>query len=275
MSNLPQIKQMANSPALRGRIASLVENSESFIQSVIVACSSSDYLLSCTPESIWNVAVKAAILKLPVDPELGQAYIVPFKGTATFQLGWRGLVQLALRSGMYSRINVTNIYRDEIERYDPIEEEITFKEGYNANAERFRKGSTPVGYYAWFRLKNGFEAKRFITRGQAEAHAKEYSQAYKYDLRKGYKKSLWSTDFDSMGRKTVLKMVLKQFGYLSTEIQNAWENEAIEMETPETVPVQPQQPQNDVTPYANVEHPQGNQPVQQPINDQQFPEDPF
>lgn len=273
MSNLPQIKQMANNPAIRGRIASLVENSESFIQSVIVACSSSEYLLDCSAESVWSVAIKAAILKLPVDPELGQAYIVPYKGKATFQLGWRGLVQLALRSGMYERINVTNIYRDEIEKYDPIEEEITFKAGYNASAERFRKESTPVGYYAWFRLKNGFEAKKFITRGQADDHAKKYSQAYKYDIRKGYNKSLWSTDFDAMGRKTVLKMVLKQFGYLSTEIQSAWENETIETEPQEIVSINPQKHQNDVTQYANVDHNQYHEQGQQ--NNQQFPEEPF
>jgi len=218
--NLPAIKAISQSPAMIKRLNDLSVDSASFMTSVLSICTDNKQLVNCDANSIWAAAVKAAVLNLPIDKELGCAYLVPYKGQAQFQLGWRGFVQLALRSKEYKKIRATPVYSDEIDSYDPVSGEFTFTKGFKATSQRFT-GGQPFGYYAKLTLLSGYEATGFMTYNQVEDHAKKYSQAYKYDLSKGYKSSPWSTDRDSMGNKTVLKMLLKNYGPLSIDMQKA------------------------------------------------------
>lgn len=196
----------------------LGKKAQGFISSVI-NISNSLGLKDCEAKSIVSAAVVAATLDLPIDPNLGFAYIVPYndknKGKiAQFQMGYKGFIQLAQRSGQYETINAIEVYEHEIKRVNRL----TGKIELNENPEPSTK---VVGYIAYFSLLNGFEKALYMTREQLEAHGKKYSQSYKSNKDWVVKASLWSTDFDSMATKTVLKLLLSKYGPLSIEMQTA------------------------------------------------------
>jgi len=255
--NLPAIKAISQSPAMIKRLNDLSVDSASFMASVLSICTDNKQLVNCDANSIWAAAIKAAVLNLPIDKELGCAYLVPYKGQAQFQLGWRGFVQLALRSKEYKSIRATPVYTDEIDSYNPVSGEFTFVKGFKSTSERFT-GGQPFGYYAKITLISGYEATGFMTYDQVENHAKKYSQAYKYDLSKRYKSSPWSTGRDAMGNKTVLKMLLKNYGPLSIEMQKALVSDNEDEVLPEIEDI----------PEAKVEVPK-TQEVKQPIEDEE------
>ena len=164
----------------------------------------------------------AATLDLPIDPNLGFAYIVPYKNTvkdkfgnvvetrneAQFQMGWKGFYQLAMRTGQYKRINVTGLYEGQFEGYDPITDELIY------NLEN--KTSDEITHYiAYFKTLNGFEKYFVMSKEEIELHAKKFSKTY------SYKSSSWKTNFDAMAKKTVLKLLLSKYGMLSIEMQTA------------------------------------------------------
>jgi len=149
----------------------------------------------------------AATLDLPINAALGMAHIVPYSGVGTFQMGWKGFVQLGLRSSQYKTMNATVIYEGQLVKNDQFTGEVEFK------AEK--SSDKVIGYLFYFKLLNGFEKYTYWTKEQCEAHAKKYSASYK----KGYGK--WSDDFDSMALKTVTKMGLSKWGILSLELQKA------------------------------------------------------
>lgn len=191
-----------------------------FISSII-NISNSPNLKDCEPMSIVSAAVVAATLDLPIDPNLGQSYIVPYndkkKGKiAQFQLGYKGFVQLAMRSGQYKTINATEVYEGEIKHVNRLTGEIEFEENPTPSDKI-------IGYIAYFRLLNGFEKAFYMTKEQIEAHGKKYSQSYKSPKDFVVKQSLWTTDFDTMAIKTVLKLLLSKYGVLSIEMQKAIE----------------------------------------------------
>ena len=199
----------------------LGKKAQGFLSSVINV-SSSPTLKDCEPTSIVSAAVVAATLDLPIDPNLGFAYIVPYntkKGNekikvAQFQMGYKGFIQLAQRSGQYKTINATEVFENEIKRVNRLTGEIEF----NEDAEPSTK---VVGYVGYFRLINGFEKALYMTREQLEAHGKKYSQSYKSKMDWVVKSSLWTTDFDSMATKTVIKLLISKYGPLSIEMQKA------------------------------------------------------
>ena len=169
-------------------------------------------LQECDALSTLGAAGMIATLKLSITPAMGQAYIVPFKGKATFQVGVRGLVQLAHRTGRYTNLHAGKVYEGEIRRFNPVTGEPETGE---------RTSDKVVGYIAYMRLVNGFEKTVYMTNAEIEAHALKYSQSYAYDKNYGKKSSPWSTNFDAMASKTVLKKLLNAWGVLSTDMATA------------------------------------------------------
>lgn len=186
----------------------LKENAAGFTANLAVMVNNSTALAKCEPTSIISAAVVSASLNLPLDPNLGFAAIVPYGDKASFMIMYKGLIQLAMRSGQYKTIGVTEICEGEFVSGNPLTGEYIFDfEG--------RTSDKIVGFAAYFSLVNGFEKTIYWPVQQVEAHGKRFSQTYK----KGY--GLWKDDFVSMGKKTVLKNLISKWGVLSIEMQKA------------------------------------------------------
>jgi len=182
-----------------------------FISSVL-SVAKSPALIGADPNTVLSAAVVAATLDLPINPNLGFAYIVAYKDKtnglqAQFQMGYKGFIQLAQRSGQFKTINAIDVREGEIVREDMLSGEIEFRK---LPADQREKAKV-IGYAGYFRLLNGFEKTLYMTREEIEQHGKSYSQTY----RRGF--GLWTTNFDSMARKTVIKLLLSRFGPLSIE----------------------------------------------------------
>ncbi len=210
---------------VQSRLKSMLDkNAESFATSVINAVSSNSMLNEAEPMSIIKSAMVAASLKLAVDPNLGFSAIVPYnsqKGKqAQFQMMYKGYIQLAIRSGQYKTINVTEVYKDELKEHNPFTGETTFTDASEWKM-RYEEAGEVAGFYAYFELLTGFKKSLFMTMAEVENHAKTYSQSYRRDIEKGRKNSRWTVDFNAMGKKTVLKLLLSKFGILSVELERA------------------------------------------------------
>lgn len=198
-----------------------------FISSMINV-SNSPSLKDADPNSIISSAVVAATLDLPIDQNLGFAYIVPYNTKengsfikkAQFQMGYKGYIQLAMRTGQYKTINAIEIYQGEIEAVNRLTGEIEFNKD-----ESFIDRDIVVGYIAYFKLLNGFEKTIYMSKEEMERHAKKYSQSYSSSKDWVSKNSLWATDFDGMAIKTVMKRLLSKYGILSIEMQSAINND--------------------------------------------------
>ncbi|HEQ8306589.1 TPA: recombinase RecT, partial [Streptococcus pyogenes] len=176
-----------------------------FAVSILSVLQGSQSLKSASNESIYAAAMKAAVLNLPIEPSLGRAYLVPYKGQAQFQLGYKGLIELAQRSGQYKNINAGIVYKSQLISYNPLFEELILD---------FSKPQDEiVGYFAAFKLFNGFEKVSFWTVEKVTAHGKKFS--------KSFASGPWKTDFDAMAQKTILKDILSKYGPLSVEMQKA------------------------------------------------------
>ena len=230
---LALVKSYLSNESVKKRFeAMLGKNAASFVNSIINTCNGSKSLTQCTPASICSAGLKAATVTLPIEPALGFAAIVPYKNVAQFQIMWKGLIQLCIRTNQYERINVTEIYEDEIEAYNPITGDVIFKDPkdfklrYETDDSGVVNPKHVVGAYAYFRLKSGFECSLYMNKKQLVAHGKRFSKAYQYDISQKKKASLWSTDPVSMFKKTVAKQLLGKFGIMSIEMQQAFTNES-------------------------------------------------
>lgn len=186
----------------------LKDKAAGFTSNLAVMVSNSAALSNCEPLSIISAAVVSASLDLPLDPNLGFAYVIPYGAKAQFQIGYKGLIQLAQRSGQYKTINVSEVYEGELVSQNRMTGDYEFD-------ETFRKSDKVIGYSAYFRLLNGFEKTVYMPVEQIDKHGKRFSQTYK----KGF--GLWKDDFDSMAKKTVLKHLISKWGILSIEMQSA------------------------------------------------------
>ena len=190
----------------------LGKRATSFITSVLQIAAQNQQLVNADPVSIYQAAAVAATLDLPLNQNLGFAYIIGYydkktnKQVAQFQMGYKGFIQLAQRSGQFKSIYAAPIYEGQIVSEDPLN-------GYEFDFTK--KGEKVVGYAAKFKLLNGFEATFYMTNEQLEKHGKNFSQTYK----KGF--GLWKDNFDAMAQKTVLKLLLSKFAPLSVEMQRA------------------------------------------------------
>lgn len=226
------------SDAIKNRINSMVggKDGQRFISAVISAVSVNPTLSECDHSSILSAALLGESLKLSPSPQLGQYYLVPFNDkkrgakVAQFQLGYKGYIQLAIRSGYYKKLNVLAIKEGELVKFDPLNEEI---EVNLVDDDTAREALATIGYYAMFEYQNGFKKAMYWSREKMMAHADKYSMAFsaeKYkDLLEGkipqgdmWKySSFWYKDFDGMAYKTMLRQLISKWGIMSIEMQTA------------------------------------------------------
>lgn len=198
------LKGMLESQAYKKKFEEMLgKKAAGFMSSIIAVTNNNNYLMKADPATVIGAAAQAAMLDLPINQSLGFAYIVPYKGAAQFQLGYKGYIQLAQRSGQYVDIGAKTVYEGELEYENRLLDKFKFGN---------RTGDKVIGYLAYFRLTNGFEKMLFMTLDEMQAHAKKYSQNYKGGTDK------WGlADFNVMAEKTVLKRLLSKFGPLSIE----------------------------------------------------------
>lgn len=187
-----------------------------FVSNLIAMCESDANLAACDPKALMMCAMNATSLNLPLNKNLGYAYIIPYSGVPSFQIGYKGLIQLALRTGLYRTINACEIRQGEIER-NKITGEIKFL------------GEKPegkiIGYLAFLKLQTGFEASLYMSEDQMEEHALRFSKMYQSDKKFSRSISKWSDPLarPKMALKTVLKGLLGTYGVLTTELSQALE----------------------------------------------------
>jgi recombination protein RecT len=207
MSTQLTINQHFNSESVQRKFEKLLgQKSAGFISSVLQTVNNNKLLSSADPATILNAAATAASLDLPINQSLGRAWIVPFKGQAQFQIGYKGFVELAQRTGQYRAINAIAIHENQFEGYDMLEERLIG----NFTIEGTGK---VVGYAAYFEMLNGFRKTVYWSTESVTKHAKRFS--------KSFGNGPWATDFDAMAKKTVLKYTLSNWGQLSIEMQTA------------------------------------------------------
>jgi len=210
------VKEFFDKPVIQEKIKSLLnKNAGAFTTSVLQIVNSNTMLRNANPMSIFNAALMAATLNLPLQNGLGFAYIVPYKGQAQFQLGYKGLIQLAQRSGQFKRLVAVPVYEKQLITEDPIN---GFEFDWKQKPE---KGEKPIGYYAYFKLINDFTAELYMTAEDMQEHAERYSQTYRSYTNGKAKSSVWVENFEAMALKTVIKLLLSKQAPLSVEMQQA------------------------------------------------------
>ena len=248
------LKNVLNAPSVMEQFKNaLAKNASTFVASVIDLYNTDSKLQLCEPKQVVTEALKAAVLHLPISKALGYAYIVPYYNTKktdngfvkvyepSFQLGYKGYIQLAMRTGQYRTINADVVYEGELRKVNKLTGEIAF--------DGEKKNDKIVGYFCYFELMNGFSKTLYMTVEQVAAHAKRYSKGLvSYDkdgkaeevtvdslvslaalpFSPDSKKVGWLGNFHAMAIKTVIRTLLSKYGYLSIEMQNAFadDNEA-------------------------------------------------
>lgn len=203
------LDSMLAAKSVRARFEDMLgKKAAGFLSSILSLVNTNQNLKVSDPKTILTSAAIAASLDLPINPSLGFAHIVPYSGKAQFQIGWKGLVQLAIRTGQYRTMNAAVVYEGELKCWNRITGEIEI----DINGKASDK---VIGYVAFFKLINGFEKYVYMTREEAEKHGKRYSKSFSSTSGR------WQQDFDSMALKTVLKMLLSKYGILSVEMQKA------------------------------------------------------
>lgn len=243
--------------AIKNQINKVVggKNGQRFISAIVSAYNTNPVLQECTNQSILSAALLGESLQLSPSPQLGHYYMVPFNNTkagtkeAQFQMGYKGYIQLAIRSGQYKRLNVVAIKEGELEYFDPLNEDI--KVNLMVDDWDKREEAETIGYYAMFELVNGFRKTMYWSKAQMLAHADKYSQAFykdagkvktkygekqrvsfadyeagNYDPRDSWMySSFWYKNFDGMAYKTMLRQLISKWGVMSIDLQKAFEGD--------------------------------------------------
>ena len=196
------------------------KSGQRFISSIVSAVETNAQLKECKNTTIVSAALLGESLNLSPSPQLGQYYLVPFNDkergkVAQFILGYKGMIQLAIRSGQYKKLNVLAIKEGELVSYDPLNEEIKVN---LIQDEEQREAAPTIGYYAMFEYVNGFRKALYWSRAKMEKHAERYSAGYK--AKKGY--TFWEKDFDGMAYKTLLRQLISKWGIMSIDMQTAY-----------------------------------------------------
>lgn len=230
-SGVVALRNVLSNPNVKKQFEdALKESAGLFMASIMDLVSSDKTLQDCKPQDIVREALKAAVLKLPLNKQLGFAYLVPFKekGIAkpVFVIGYKGLIQLAIRTGQYKHINAGEVYDGEAVERDRITGDITIK--------GTPKSDKVVGYFAYIELVNGFKKLIYKTKDEILKHAEKYSKSFKSDY------SPWKTDFDKMARKTLLRELIGTYGiksveYITVEAEDI-ESNSVEEETITVIP---------------------------------------
>lgn len=227
---LRQFNQFLANPRTQDYLTTvLAEKKASFVNNITALVSNNTALQVCKPDTLMFASLKATALDLPLDQNLGFAYVLPYKDnksgvtSAQFQMGYKGFVQLALRTGQFKTLNATDVRDGELIDEDFVTGELTFKRAEN------RESLPVIGYVAYFKLLNGFEKYLYMTSAEMKAHALRFSQTFK----RGY--GLWADKdmFDSMAKKTVLKLLLSKYAPLSVEMRDAIKADQAVMQKPD------------------------------------------
>ena len=201
-----------------------------FIASISSAVATNQALQECDAGTILSGALLGESLNLSPSPQLGQYYLVPFNDSkkgykvAQFQLGYKGYIQLAIRSGQYKKLNVLAIKKGELIKYYPLNEEI---EVNLIEDEEERENAETIGYYAMFEYINGFRKSLYWSKSKMEKHALKYSKGYA--AHKGY--TFWEKDFDGMAYKTMLRQLISKWGIMSIDMEQAVEKDMATINT--------------------------------------------
>lgn len=251
------ITEYLTKDAIKNQINKVVggKNGQRFISAIVSAYNTNPTLQECTNQSILSAALLGESLQLSPSPQLGHYYMVPFNNTKTgvkeaqFQMGYKGYIQLAIRSGQYKRLNVVAIKEGELEYFDPLNEDI--KVNLMVDDWDKREEAETIGYYAMFELVNGFRKTMYWSKAQMLAHADKYSQAFykdagkvktkygekqrvsyadyeagNYDPRDSWMySSFWYKNFDGMAYKTMLRQLISKWGVMSIDLQKAFEGD--------------------------------------------------
>lgn len=271
------ITSFLNTPKIRDNIEGVVgkEHLQGFISDIVACVQNNGSLSACTNKSILNGALVAKSINLPLTPQLGYAWLVPFKNKkqfktedgrtenrwvdeAQFQMGYKGYVQLALRSGQYRKLLASDVRKGEVCEYDP------FNDSYRMDPIEFEKRTAKdgkgnylvpvIGYYAKFELINGFVKEMYISHEDMVDYAKRYSKAHRSDLEKHTSYSFWTTRFEDMAKKTMLRQLLGKWGLLTPELEKAYTCDMAVIDdegNPEYVDNQPDDTEPTVNPMAD------------------------
>ena len=236
-------------PEVRENITNVLgkDHVDSFVADVVACVQNNETLAKCTNKSIFSAALLSKSINLPLTPQLGYAYLVPFDNKhqvngkteyvkeAVFQMGWKGYVQLALRSNNFRKLIATDVRKGEISGYNPFEDQYDVKpldfEKRNAKDDKGNYLIPIIGYYAKLEMVSGFVKEMYMSAEDMLEYAKKYSKAYRNDLNKHTSYSFWSTKFEDMARKTMLRQLLGKYGLLTVELEKAYTHDmAIERE---------------------------------------------
>lgn len=237
----PTFSQMISSSGYQKLINNTLKDpqkAQRFIASITSAVAINPALQECDPSTILSGALLGESLGLSPSPQLGQYYLVPYadrkagRTVAQFQMGYKGYIQLALRSGYYKRLNVLAIKAGELKKWNPLTEEIDLE---LMTDELTREKAPTIGYVAMFEYTNGFRKVMYWSREKMQAHAERYSKGYA--ARKGY--TFWEKDFDAMAFKTMLRQLISKWGIMSIDLQDAFEQDKIVEEQADYVEAAP------------------------------------
>ena len=231
-----------------------------FVSSITSAVAVNPLLQECDPSTILSGALLGESLGLSPSPQLGQFYLVPYKDNklgrtvAQFQIGYKGLIQLALRSGYYKNLNVFAVKVGELKKWNPVTEELVIS---IIEDDVTREMTETEGYVATFTYLNGFTKTLYWSKKKMEAHALRYSKGYA--AKKGY--TFWEKDFDAMAFKTMLRQLISKWGVMSVEMVSAFDNDTVEAEpdalapaeAPQLAPVETQQIPEEILPEGEAE----------------------
>ncbi|HRR40105.1 MAG TPA: recombinase RecT [Syntrophales bacterium] len=220
------MNQVVNSSSVQEIIRkSLGDNAGAFTASVIDLYSTDTYLQKCDPGQVMRECLKAVSLKLPINKQLGFAYIIPYDNVPTFQIGYKGLVQLCMRTGAYRYINAGPVYEGELVKADKLSGSI------DLSGEK--TSDVVIGYFAYIETLNGFSKTLYWPMSKLIDHAKKYSKSYKAGNK------IWKDNFDEMATKTVLRNLLSHWGVMSVEMETAFNADNADIADQQIVSDQP------------------------------------
>ena len=279
MQNKPKFSAMLQTNAFKKSLHNAMgdpKEIQKFTAAITSVVSTNPQLEECEASTILSAALCGHALALPPSPQLGLYYMVPFKDrknnrtVATFVLGYRGYIQLAIRSGQYKRLNVIEIKEGELLGWDPLTEEIKLK---FIDDDATREATETVGYYAYFKHVNGFEKAIYWTKDKMKQHAMKYSAGYANDVKKGTSFTFWAKGFDSMAKKTMLRQLISKYGVMSVEIQNAYIADGAVIDKDGN----PESYSNDnmIEAEFGTSQPNDSEEINQPQNQPQIDEDPY
>lgn len=205
-TNVATIENWVESDNVKKKFQEVLDKGAgAFVTSLLSLVKSTPQLAAADPKTILSAAMTAATLKLPISPNLGFAYIIPYGKEAQFQMGYKGYIQLAMRTGQYKTINAAVVYEGQIEDIDFVTGEIIRGK---------KKSDKVVGYVAYFELINGFSKTVYMTTEDMLRHAQTFSKSFSRSS------SVWKTNFDAMGLKTVIKQLISKYGIMSIDMQS-------------------------------------------------------